>query len=681
MLEVVGVSKKFKNTTALDNINVTLDDKGLVAVLGESGSGKSTLFNILTGMVKPDGGKVVYNGIQLNTDGKINSRNVFGIIFQDGNLFGGLTVKQNLDICSRDERKQTEILQNLGIKKYLNTDVAKLSGGEMQRVAIARALLDDNDILLADEPTGSLDEKNGEKVMSILKDISAQKLVIVITHNTEFAAKYADRIIKIAKGKIVEESQANIGKSSIDDNQDNSNNQRTFANTKIDNQNTRRLSATSLNKFCFAKIKNTFVKSITSICIFAVTLLMIVLSLALIMTDCRKEYFKSIRGFEHSALYNDKDMYIFATKLDGADMQGLTRYYNYYWTEGQNPYIVVDDSLNDDEIMLGVSVAHTLDERRLSPLKSGDLVNYHDREFIVQGIIDRQNYGYGFDLNFAVYLNDKVARDIILAPNMVLLDSRYRLEMTVVEDESLRDGECRLGFGLYYNLATRDEEFIDLKKNSVTWCFSENNTKLYCQDYSIVSVDVGRQDMNDRTLYVSTADYDQISNSRLYYGYFLKTQDAETIDYWLDRGVEIYNQDFETYLRAKEFREVLLPYAAVMLAVGVVLSVLYMIVILSHIVAVNTREIYILKTLRVSDKSIFGALFVQSLPIILCANALVLAINIIAKTLIEKYIPFLVLQVAISSIISIVSTLAIALVLIMIKIGMLNKNFNVNFTR
>ena len=149
----------------------------------------------------------------------------------------------------------------------------------------------------------------------------------------------------------------------------------------------------------------------------------------------------------------------------------------------------------------------------------------------------------------------------------------------------------------------------------------------------------------------------------------------------MDRGVEIYNQDFETYLRAKEFREVLLPYAAVMLAVGVVLSVLYMIVILSHIVAINTREIYILKTLRVSDKSIFGALFVQSWPIILCANALVLAINIIAKTLIEKYIPFLVLQVAISSIISIVSTLAIALVLIMIKIGMLNKNFNVNFTR
>ena len=457
-------------------------------------------------MVKPDGGKVVYNGIQLNTDGKINSRNVFGIIFQDGNLFGGLTVKQNLDICSRDERKQTEILQNLGIKKYLNTDVAKLSGGETQRVAIARALLDDNDILLADEPTGSLDEKNGEKVMSILKDISAQKLVIVITHNTEFAAKYADRIIKIAKGKIVEDRRGNVVKSSMGTYQSIDSQKNSFANHKVDKQKERRLSATSLNKFCFAKIKNTFVKSITLICIFAVTLLMIVLSLALIMTDCRKEYFKSIRGFEHSALYNDKDMYIFATKLDGGDMQGLTRYYNYYWTEGQSPYIIVDDTLNDGEIMLGASVAHTLDERRLSPLKSGDVILYHDREFIVKSIVNSQNYGYGFDLNFAVYLNDKVAKNIILEPNIVLLDSRYRLEMTIVEDESLKDGECRLGFGLYYNLATRDEEYIDLKKNSVTWCFSENNTVLYSKDYSIISVDVGSQDMNDRTLYVSTAD-------------------------------------------------------------------------------------------------------------------------------------------------------------------------------
>lgn len=679
MLEVVGINKKFKETTALNNINLSFGEKGLVAILGESGSGKSTLFNILTGIVKPDSGQVIYDGIPLNTDGKINSRNIFGIIFQDGNLLGGLTVKQNLDICSADTQKHTEILQNLGIKKYINTKVSKLSGGEMQRVAIARALLDDSKILLADEPTGSLDEKNGENVMSILKEISFQKLVLVITHNVEFANKYADRIIKIYKGDIQDDSQP-LENSCSSDNKHNT------ANTKKDlQQNTaskpRQLTFSSLNKFCFAKLKNTLVKTLTSIFILVIMLLFIVIPSAVLMTDCRKEYLKSIEDFEYSALYNDNDMNVFAQKLEDGNMQGLTRYYNYKWEKGKSIYIIVDDSLKDNEIKIGYATANTLNKTLISPLKAGDTINYHDKDFVIANIEEEIKWGYGFDLNSAVYLNNKMAQAIILAPKLELFDGKYRLLLDIKQDNSLKDGECRLGFGLYYALGSRDNNYIDLKKDKIVWQFSDINTVLYSKEYTIINVDDSTQDVEDHSLYVSPADYKAISESRLYYGYYFKTADKETMNYWLDRNVEIFNQYFESYLKAKSSYQAILPFAVIALVIGIVLTALYMLSLLSHIVAMNTRELYILKTLRIGHKSIFGILVLQALPVVLCANIITLITNIVSKVLIEKKILFFVLQVAGSNILLLALSLIIAILITAIKMYILNKNFNINLTR
>ncbi len=678
MLEVVGVSKKFKNTTALDDVNLTFGNKGLVVILGESGSGKSTLFNVLTGMVKADSGKVIYNDCQLNVQGKINSQNIFGIIFQENNLLGGLTVKQNLDICNTSEQKQAEILSNLGIIKYLDTKVEKLSGGEMQRVAIARALLDDNDILLADEPTGSLDEQNGENVMEILQEISKTKLVIVISHNIQFAQKYADRTIRLAKGKVMSDSgqQEEIG----NDNggQDCDKKSQSIGHSQHTG---RQLSNTMLVNFCWTKIKHTFAKSITSMLIFAVVLAVMTLSMALVMTDCRHQYLKSIRRFEYSALYNDKDMDVFAAKLEGGDMQSLTKYYNFACAEAKSRYIVVDNSLKSDEIVIAGGVARTLNEKRLSQLKVGDSINFCGKDRIVKGIVQEQNCGYDFDLNFAVYLNEQAAQDTILSPNIVLVDSKYRLELDISKDESLVQGECRMGFGLYYQLATRDEQYIDLKQNVVTWRFEENNTKLFSQDFSIVGVDAEQQNMDNRTLYVSATDYEKISKSRLYYGYCLKTSDKRAVNNWLDKGVEIFNQDFDDYIRAKEIRQMLLPYVIGLIVVGAVLSMIYLMTIINHLAMVNTREICILKALGVNDKSIFGLMFVQSLPTLLCANVVVLVIDIIAKVVIAKHLQFLALQVVLSSVVALIFTLVVALVLVAVKTKKLDKKFDINMTR
>lgn len=679
MLEVVGINKKFKDTTALNNINLSFGKKGLVAILGESGSGKSTLFNILTGVVKADSGQVLYDGIPLNTDGKINSRNIFGIIFQDGNLLGGLTVKQNLDICSADTQKQTEILQNLGIKKYINTKVSKLSGGEMQRVAIARALLDDSKILLADEPTGSLDEKNGENVMSILKEISSRKLVLVITHNVEFANKYADRIIKIYKGDIQEDSQSLENSCSAD-------NKQGFANTQEDlQQNTndkpRQLTFSSLNKFCFAKLKNTFVKNITSIFILAVMLILIAIPTAVVMMNCRKEYFKYIEKYEYSTLYNDDKMSVFEQKLVGADTQGLMRYYNYYSTDGESKYIIVDDSLKDNEIKLGYATTQALNNKIVEPLKEGDAVEYFDKSFVVTEFIRDIPASEEININRAVYLNDKTAKEIILTPEVSVVFNLFHNEAKIVIDDTLKEGDCIINFGLYYSLGKYNPDYIDLRKNTITWQIQDYRTTLYEKDYIIKSVDTTNENASEYILYVSPADYQEISMSRLYYGYFIETNNKDLVDYWWDRNVDIYNENFYNYRDAQYTKELVLPFAYAILVAGIILTALYMLTILNHISAMNTRELYILKTLRIGQKSIFGILILQAIPVLLCANIIALIVNIITKVLVEKNILFFVLQVAGSNILLLAISLLTAIAITLIKMLMLNKKFNINLTR
>ena len=680
MLEIVGISKKFKNVTALDNINLSFADKGLVAILGESGSGKSTLFNILTGIVKPDGGQVIFNGNTLNEDGKINSQNVFGIIFQDGNLFGGLTVKENLDICCKDTERQNRILKNLGIKKYLNSDVRKISGGESQRVAIARALLDESKILLADEPTGSLDEKNGENVMSILKELSLDKLVIFITHNNEFAEKYADRIIKIHNGTIQEDRQnfASVPPQKSDD--DNMS-----AKLSTDKEETekkqRNLSFSSLNKFCFNKLKHSFAKSITSIIVFSVLLALIAISAAFLMADCRAEYLKSLRQYDYSELYNDKDMSVFAQKLEGGDTTGLTRYYRFAWVDGMCDKIIVDDTLKDDEIKLGYFTAEAINYRTDTPKYVGDEIDYNGYSFTLKEIAEQTSDSDLININSAVYLNQKTAEKIILNSQIEVRLTHIPESVVVLCDDTLEEGECIIDFGLYYYLAQYNPFYIDLRMKTVEWEISNSGTRLYKKLYTIQSVDNEVEDISVLTLYVSPTDYEEIKVARMFYGYLLKSDDKATIEYWWDRGVDIYNEGFHTYLETQEEWAKAVPYLWLVLIVGIVFSALYMATLLNHVSATNIRELYILKTLRVGDRSIFSLLVLQSLHVLIFANVLTFVFNFIAKTLIAKSIAFLSLKVAASTAIVFFVSLAITLIVCAIKTKIMNKEFDINKIR
>lgn len=218
MIELIEVSKSYntrkrKSINALTNINLSFLNQGFYTIIGKSGSGKSTLLNILAGLVKPTSGKYLINGedtTDYSEQDWVNLRKTtLSYIFQKHNLFNHLTVKENLMISLWNKFAEAEILQKIDciLEKFELMDVkdqvcSELSGGESQRVAIIRALLSDSQIIIADEPTSSLDKSNTHAVYELLRIVAETKLVIVVTHDVEMANLYSDYLININYGEL-----------------------------------------------------------------------------------------------------------------------------------------------------------------------------------------------------------------------------------------------------------------------------------------------------------------------------------------------------------------------------------------------------------------------------------------------------------------------------------------------
>lgn len=200
MITLKNINKSYNNTKVLKNINLTLPDKGLICVLGTSGSGKSTLLNIIGKIEVPDKGEVYFYDKNIK-DIKSESyhTNYVSFIYQNYNLIDALSIKDNLNLITKNNEW---IINKLGLSKIKNTKTNKISGGEKQRTAIARSILSDSLVYLADEPTGAIDTANSIKIMQILKELSKEKLVLMITHNEDLAHAYADEIIYLKDGAI-----------------------------------------------------------------------------------------------------------------------------------------------------------------------------------------------------------------------------------------------------------------------------------------------------------------------------------------------------------------------------------------------------------------------------------------------------------------------------------------------
>ena len=203
MLQLKHVSKNYNNNQILNDINITLPSKGLISVVGVSGSGKSTLLNLIGGLDKTDEGDIIVNNKNITS---FKERELdwyhdkyIGFIFQNYNLIEYLTVEENLKLITN---KYEYILKKLNIYDLKDMKVSLLSGGEKQRVAIARGILKNPKILLCDEPTGALDNNNSIEIMNILKKLSKDMLVIVVTHDIKLAEEYSDKILTIEDGYI-----------------------------------------------------------------------------------------------------------------------------------------------------------------------------------------------------------------------------------------------------------------------------------------------------------------------------------------------------------------------------------------------------------------------------------------------------------------------------------------------
>ena len=222
-LKKVYTPKKGVKVNALDDVSIRFPETGLVFILGKSGSGKSTLLNMIGGLDKVDSGEIIIKNksskdfSQADFDSYRNT--YLGFIFQEYNILNEFTVGANIGLALELQGKKAtnekinEILRTVDLEGYAKRKPMQLSGGQKQRVAIARALVKDPEVILADEPTGALDSKTGIQVFDTLKQLAKTKLVIVVSHDREFAESYGDRVIELKDGKVISDIEKYVAES------------------------------------------------------------------------------------------------------------------------------------------------------------------------------------------------------------------------------------------------------------------------------------------------------------------------------------------------------------------------------------------------------------------------------------------------------------------------------------
>ena len=216
MIEIKNLHKSFGHVEVLKGVDVSIEEKEVVVIIGPSGSGKSTLLRCMNYLEEPTSGDITVDNMKLDKHADINKiRENIGMVFQRFNLFPHMTVLENIVLAptkvlkiSRDEAISTamDLLQRVGLKEKANSYPSQLSGGQQQRVAIARALAMKPKVMLFDEPTSALDPEMVTEVLDVMKNLAKQGMtMVVVTHEMGFAREVGDRVLFVDEGRIIEE--------------------------------------------------------------------------------------------------------------------------------------------------------------------------------------------------------------------------------------------------------------------------------------------------------------------------------------------------------------------------------------------------------------------------------------------------------------------------------------------
>lgn len=642
MLKLINVIKVYDSKRALDEINLSFGNTGFYTVVGKSGSGKSTLLNILGGLVKPDGGQVLINGqdyskLSENQKDLLRSR-LFGIVFQEGNLIDNLSVKDNLKLClnKKDYYKIDEVLKKLNLIDFGDNLANTLSGGEKQRVSIARAILKDAPIILADEPTGSLDEINGGIVMEMLKSLSEEKLVILVTHNLDYANKYADVVIELKDGKVVSQSNGDFDAIIKD-----------FKETKSKRR--------SLIPVLKKHLCSSWLGNLRQISVMTVSLIAIVLILSFLFTFPIDFYSKYLILSEYKCLPLTKGyggINVDKNELDrlhGEIAVKANQYVIIEQTKGeknqndksvfagviQNAIIIDDNNLLDKEIIITDYVADSMAYFGfLEVINSSELIgktiDIFDDNFIIKSILKtdyqkrEKNYLNDDFYYSSIFIKrsdyDKFLNSIDVVLKISVNDQKEKFPIfinyiTFLEDKTLTDNEAKISKKLYDDIESNRENYfienvIDLKI-SKTYLEQEYNFTLSYK--GIENYD----EINDRyVIFVGSDLYKTLKNHCIPGGIVVRQFDNDDIKNLYKNGYYLYCGRFNAFANYKHIYSILLIPFIILTAGLLGVYILFLIDLTKHRIKINNRDYFILKTLGFSKSSVISIIFYQLLALI-----------------------------------------------------------------
>ncbi len=573
MIKLDNINKSYKNKKnrqeVLKNLSITLRKGEFTSIIGESGSGKTTLLNII-GLLDKDFEGNFFMG---NKDVKLMKKRYYdylrnemiGFVFQDYNLIEHLSVYKNIELSlslkkEKNKRKKIfEILDEVGLLEFSNKRVSKLSGGQKQRVAIARALVKNPKILLLDEPTGALDSKTSEEIMNLIKRLSKDKLVVMVTHNNQIANRYSDRIIKIKDGTVIEYKYLNKSNKEVEE---------VILNPKKSGFSYIYLLKLSLNNLRVKFFRNlltfiAFTISIIGICLVisissgfnsqveklkenTLANYPIVISNNSLENEDEKDFEKDkIYSLENSsAKVITKDYFEYFKKLDKNSYLGLSYNYDYsfnilsnfngkvklynnigmYSIPDDNTYIKENYNIvfgrlpkNSHEVVININKNNQLDKEILN------LLGINSKKIKIESVIGKKikivlndtlfkrqdNYFYFNEINKSMYNN---SRNITLTITGVI-KAKGSLEFNSVMNEGMG--------GIYYRNSLFGEVFSKNNKSEVVLFQNKKNydvfsgKKLDLKEKNDILISLGKENL-PYLIYIYPKNYEEKENIKNY---------------------------------------------------------------------------------------------------------------------------------------------------------------------